>query len=326
MAKGSIQETRSATDVVRLRDDIRTLEIGCGALRGRGSSVRDLLKLRDSLQVELDRLVSEQGLDLRPERTRVETIDNILVRKTAQLSRELGSSGGFAAARQEVKPGQERWWWYLDVYRADKNRKALIRGLSIVAAVLIVILGANAYLEKRFGLSPEEKEARGLVMQAEQQTRDGGYDQAVVLYEQASAISPSLDAYVALGALYERAGQVDRSAQALQAAQAIAPDQASYSIMLSKAYQETAEPDKAMAAINLAIEQKPTSAEAFMVRGGLYEDAQDVQQAMDDYQKAADLATANGEDELYVLSRMRLGMLMQRGPSMGGGMGGVGGF
>ena len=317
MAKGSIGETRSATDVVHLRDNIRELEIACADLKGRGETILDLLRLRDRLQVELERLKEEEGLDLRPERTRLETVDNILVRKTPAINRELRSSGGLAAAREKEKPSRERWWWYLDLFLAAKRRKSVTKALATVAVVLAILLGANYYLDKRYGMTPEEKQARTFMLEAEERTRAGEMEEAAALYEQAVAVAPSGEAYVALGVLYESLGDATRSEQALRSARSVLADPAGYQILLAKGYMELSEMDSAMDAINVALEHTPSSAQGYMVRGSIFEMQDKVAEAIEDYQYSADLASEQGQDELYVLTKMRLGMLMQRGPSAG---------
>jgi len=316
MPKGSISDTRAATDLVRFRESIRELEIACADLKGRGEAVVALLTARDALQLELDRLTNEEGLDLRPERTRIETIDNILVRKTPQISRELRRFGGWDKARQEHQPPRQNWWWFNDLDRAQKQRSVVIRWLVGAAVVLALIWGGNAYLEANFGMSPEEKEARSRIMEAEQYLRDGKTDKAIVTYEQANQSAATLDAYAALVPLYEQAGELEASREAAEMAKGMVPQEAIYYIALAKSYQQTRDMDGALEAIDQALVSQPQSPEAHMVKGGIFEEMANITEALDEYTLAADYATEQGQDELYVLAKMRLGMLMQSGPSM----------
>ena len=110
MPKGVVESPGVATTATRLRGQIRELEIGFANLRGRGDAVLDLLKQRDEVGETIERFEAA-GLDMRPERTRIETVDNIISRKAPDISRELARTGGLEGARRQEKPPEERWWW-----------------------------------------------------------------------------------------------------------------------------------------------------------------------------------------------------------------------
>ena len=323
MPKGVIEDTRTATLAVKLRKEIRNLEIDVVNIRRRREGVLDLLRSRDRLGREIARL-QEKGLDLRPERTRVETIDNILARKATTIMRELRASGGLSAARREENPPEEHWWWYLDLYVAEKQRKGAIKSISIIVGLVIVLLTANYVMNKYFGMDPVEKEARSHASLAERHLRDGETEAALAEYEQAVAILPShAEAHIMLGILYESQGNMDKAQKAFAAAEVAIGDRAKYLMALARNYQSIGEMDVALEKIQEATELSPDSAQALLIRGSIYEAMGEEALAIQDYAQSSELAQSQGDDALYVMARMRMGMLLQRAP---GGVGPGGSF
>jgi tetratricopeptide (TPR) repeat protein len=316
MPKGALLEgAEVATSAVALRQVLHDLEIGLANLKGRGRGVLDLLHMRDRLDAQLAALQAD-GMDLRPEKTRVETIDNIFMRKASELDSELGNIGGLAGARREEKPPEEHWWWYGDLYVAERRRKSLTKTMIIVAAVLAVVLGGNYLMDRFFGLSPVEKEARRYESQGEQYLRNNEIDNAILEYEKAVAVMPDMpEAQLTLGVLYEIKGETDKSKQAFAKAESLYPKRHDYLVSLASAYQAAGKLDQAMAAVTEAIALEPQSAQAIFIRGGIEEDMGKYAEALTDYDTASTLAQQQGQDALYVLAKTRMGMLLQRGPA-----------
>lgn len=322
MPKGAIEDTRSATAVVKLRQMIRELEIGAADLVGRRERVLDMLRLRDQVEQEMSRL-QEGGLDLRPENTRTETVDNIFYRKAPIISRELRHVGGLSGARRAEQPLEEHWWWYLDQYWAERQRKRAIKSASIIVGVLVLIIAGNYVMTRFFGLSPLEREARGYVGQAEQFLRSGDTQKAIAEYEKAVAVLPTEgDTRATLGVLYELQGREDEAQEAFIAAEEAFGDRAEFLTSVARVYQNVGEPDLALAKIQEAVALAPESAQALLIRGGIYEALEKQAEALQDYELSAELARKAGEDALYVLARTRMAMLLQRAPAMTGPGGG----
>lgn len=312
MPKGAV-ETRQevATAAVKLREMIRELEVGVANLKGRGVGVLDLLRLRDQVEAEMARLAPD--MDLRPERTRIETVDGILTRKTAQVIRELRSIGGLAGARRQENPPKEHWWWYLDIFLAERQRKFAIRAVLTVVGVLVLLVVANFVADRFFGMDPVQKKAYAHVSSGEHYMLQGEYDKAIAEFESAVATMPSIgDAHVALGVLYELKGEEEKAKAAFAAGEATYPTQTDYLLAVSRAYQGVQKLDKALEVAQEAVRLSPDSPQAYLVRGGIYEMKDDLALALTDYEKAADLAQAQGQDTVYVLAKTRFATLLQR--------------
>jgi len=322
MPKGLVESQRAATALVSLRAVVREYEIGVANITGRRKRTFDLLRLRDRIEDETAVLM-EGGLDLRPERTRIETADSILLRKTPEVMREVNAYGGLAAIRESEHPDDARWWWFLDLFRAEKQRKSLFRTLRIVTIVAVLAFGFNYVMGHYFGLPPEQKAARGHTSMAEQHVFNGDLDEAMVEYKNAVAIIPETgDAQVALGVLHELKGETAESQAAFEIAQRVIEDPATYLMTLAKSYELVSDYDTALEHIQEAQALAPDSPQVYLIRGGIYEHMDDAPKAIEDYERSGTLAQEKGEDALYVLSRMRMGMLMQQAP--GGGMPGTG--
>ena len=323
MPKGALDGARVVTASVKLRDAIRDMEIRLARLTGPGTRVRDILRLRDQIEGELARL-EQGGMQLKPERTRIETIDNILYRKAPMIARELRGAGGLAKLRETENPPPERWWWFLDAYVAERQRKSAVKITSTIVALLLVVIAVNYVMTKYFGLDPVEKEARGYVNEAEQYLREGNRSQAILQYERALETLPSLgNARVNLGVLYELEGRTSDAADALAKGEQYVGEHTQYLLILAQAYEAVGELETAQAVAEEAVVYAPDSAHARFVRGGLREATGDERGALEDFEAASQLAQAEGEDAMFVLARMRFGMLLQRssasGPSTGFG-------
>lgn len=318
MPKGMVEDNKATTSLVGLRDMIRELEVSLADLRGKGSDVAQLLRLRDLVEVEVMRFQQEEGLDMRPERTRLDTVDNIIQRKTPEIMRELRASGGLEALRQAEKPAEDHWWWFIDIGHNERMRRRIIRSTVTIVSIALLVLAFNFVMEKRFGLSPTEKQARGYASSAESYLMQGDLANAKVEYEKALEVNPTMgDAQAQLGVLYELEGQTEKAKAAFAAAEAAFEDRISFLLTLARAYQMVGKANIALRYCEEALTIDAESPQALLTRGGVYEDMSENAKAIEDYQRAADQASARGEDALYVLAKTRMGMLMQRGPGRG---------
>jgi tetratricopeptide (TPR) repeat protein len=326
MPKGVIgnQEQLIATGPTRLRDDLREIEIGVvNFSRGQGELLATL-RLRDKIEDDLAEL-ERAGIEVRAERTRLSTVDNMLMRNAGRATRDLQGLTPAAEARRQENPPDERWWWHLDAIWTGRMRRSVIKYGIIFVAVVLIVLGVDLILSRISGLSPAEKEAQRHTSAGEQYLYTGRIAEAIAEYEQAVALQPDLyDAYAALTALYtveER--QADAQAAAVQA-EAMAPSRNAYLLAVARAYTAVNRLNEALAAADEAVALEPESPEAYLIRAGVFETQRDYDKATADLEKSAGLALAQGKNAIYVLAQTRLGMLLQAGPTGGFGQPGMG--
>ena len=314
MATGR-SEGQVSMSIARVREGIRELEIGVANLGGRGAKALDLLRLRS--QVEASMVEREAaGVDAHSEKTRLQTIDSVFAREAQAIVRAARASGGLEKAREAEHPPESHWWWYLDSRVAEDRRKQLIRTGSIVAGAAIIILVAFFVMNRLSGTSSAEKRARELVATGEQALRSGEYDKAITAYSEAVAAMPSLaEAHVALAVLYDLEGRTAESEQSLATARGLMADEGGFLTTVARTYGDAGAYEKGLTYADQAVALDPESALAHLIRGGIYEAAGDRAGALTDLQRAVDLAQANGEDELLVLAKTRLGMFSQQAPA-----------
>jgi tetratricopeptide (TPR) repeat protein len=311
--KGTVDGQEAPRASERLREELRLLEIQAATVRRRQGEIDALLELRDRLGSELEGL-ERQGLDVRPERTRLETIDGYLRANAGTIVRQFRKVGGMAAARERVQPPEEHWWWWLDVYRSSRIRRTVTRWVTITLVVVAVVLVGDYLLTKYFGPSPEEAAANERTMAAERLVSEGEYEQALAEYEAAAAIVPDdLVTQCMLGVLYEMEGRFEESAVARAKAEKLSEGRASYLAQLSRAYLFVQNTKRGLETAMEAIDADPESAFAYFVLGEAYERRDRVALAVQAFDVSAQLAQEQGNDVLYALAREREAMLVSGG-------------
>jgi hypothetical protein len=101
-----------------LRDRLAQLEAQVGQLGyGLGPEALAILLLFDEVWATLAALRAE-GLSMRAEEARLETVAASLKRKAAVFLRELGGTAVLRDARHTRQPDQADWWWFLDQFVA----------------------------------------------------------------------------------------------------------------------------------------------------------------------------------------------------------------
>ncbi len=309
---GTLQSSPAVTSLTQLRDAIRKLEVGVANPKGRGAGIIDLFKLRDETELGLGMLASERA-DLRAEMTRLETVDAGLRRRAPVILRELRRAGGLAAAREREQPPTAHWWWYLDITYTEERRRRLKRSLLTVLALVVIIGGGIYTVERVWGLSPVERQARQHVATAENYLAQGEIDAAIDEYQQATAVQPDFaEPYTYLAALYDIQGREDEAQQAYATAEKLYEDPILSQEELAQAYLMLGRPDKVYETVDRILEQDPESMRAYYIRAGAYEIQDDGENALADLERAADLAHEQGNEALYVLAKTRIGNLLQK--------------
>lgn len=297
-----------------LRDLIGQAELIVANLRGAGPKAQTLLHLLDAIHDLVDRL-EETGVDLRAEAVRIETVEGLLHSKDAILVREMRRLGGLPAVRRAVNPARSQWWWYLDELLAERRRRQLRRWLFVaggVAAVLVILWALYHFV---FPPDPKRMAAMDRASRAEELVSKGDLAGAVELYRQAAEITPDdPEMHIWVGVLEAQLGHAEESQQAFARAQQLVPERDRYLVLRGMAWLQVGRLDNAQADGEAALAANPSSAEAYLLVGGVYEARGDVASAVDAFQKAADLAEKAGNSSLVVMAKTRLGMLLQAAP------------
>jgi len=328
-ATGTVDAPADAGDI-RQADDLRLAlreaELAVASLRGVGpAGVLKYLRLLDDIEEAIPRLESMYGVDLKPERTRLETLENITRSQTTRLVREAGAST-LARARMELDPPEEHWWWYLDrslaEQRQDSLRRWSLRGVVLATVLLLGLLAYNHFLAP----SPEEQAFSTRTSAGEGYLVQGDYEAALPEFEAAAALNPKdLGARLQLAVVYEQLGRAEDAAQQLARARDLADSEADFYASLSLVYYRVGvggmdwAVEKAYETAMDAVEADDGSALAHFALASAYELQGETAKAIDEFEFASNISQ---DASLTVMARMRMGMLMQSPGDMMGGFGG----
>ncbi len=308
MPKGFAGDTLDVGPFAQLDRRIRAIEVAMA--NPSALDVAELLTERTALEHELAALAA-RGRDVRAERSRLDTVDNMILSNAATLVARAERAQGMDALRKQVTPPEDHWWWWLDDQVAESRRAMGRRIVALVvgAAALVLVLSA---LLSRFGGTPEQRQAAVYSSQGDQRVTQGDYVGAIEAYEQSlEVVAEQPEVLAALVALYDKQGK-ERDAQvALERLATLVPEQAALESSLARAYELSQECELALDHAQRAVAADSSYANAYLVRGSALECLDRWDEAMSDFEYASELALEQGQDTLYVLARTRLGMLLQ---------------
>ncbi len=299
-----------------LRELITQAELIVANLRGAGSRTETLLFLLDAISGLVPPL-QERGVDLRPELTRIETVERQLMAKDGVLVHELRRLGGLARAREVIKPAPAQWWWYLDARVAERQQRQLRKLLLVGGGVLAVFLAASLIYRFVFPPDPKRMAAMEKASQAEQALQTGDVATALTYYREAAEITPDdPEMLLWVGVLEEQLGHTEAAAQAYAAAEQRVGDQAHFLMQRGMDRLRLGNLDLAEADAKAALANKPDFAEGYFLLGNVYEARGQGPEAIAAFEKAADLAGQANNSPLVVMAKTRLAMLLQAAPMM----------
>lgn len=307
MPKGVTGDVTEGGSSAQIDRRIRALELALA--NPSGLDAAELLSERTAIEHALAAL-AERGRDVRAERSRLDTIDNMIQSNAGMLVARV-QGGGLPALREQIRPPVDHWWWWLDDQVAEARRGAARRFIFLVvgAAALVLLL---SFLLNRFGGTPEQKQAAVYSSQADQRMTQGDYTGAIEAYEQSlEIVADQPEVLAALVALYDKQGQVQESQRALKRLEVLVTEPAQLEASLARAHELTQECELALDHAQRAVAADASYANAYLVRGSALECLDRWDEAMADYEIASNLAMEQGQDALYVLARTRLGMLLQ---------------
>lgn len=273
-------------------------------------NVEEFLTLLDHIEQELERL-SADGIDLRPEETRWQSILNRLDSRPNPVAKAAAAAGGMETLRRRNPPA-ESFWWQLDRIVADRRRRAITRALltvgGLIVAAAVLYWGINA-------LFPPNPQAVAMVEATNQIDRlvaEQRWDEALAAVQTARQQlpdQPELAAWEVV--IYERLGDAEGAAAALAEVQTLlADDPAQVWVLLGNDRLMAGDLDGAEAAAQEAAAIAPDDPVVTFLQGSVAEARGDVASAVIYFQMTSELA---GDDnpQLNVIARVRLGYLMQ---------------
>lgn len=317
-------ETEPIRNAEDLRSVLRKAELALADVRLAGPpDVIALLHMVDDLEGGIPRLEAELKVDLKPERTRLETLENILRTQLRTVVRRAGSDR-LELERERVNPDDDEWWWHLDLMLAANRQRRIRRlgiyGLAAAAVLLVATLAYNIFLAP----TPQERALSEAASNGETFLLQGDFASALPEFQKAVELSPNDAAYhLDLAVTYEGLGETDKAAAELAEGKRLSASAAEYHAALSLVYYRVGASGGESAAraltraeeeANAAIAADPNYALGHFALGSTYELEGRSQEAIAEFQKTSDLSK---DASLTVLARMRMGMLMQSPSSVG---------
>jgi len=300
-----------------LRQLLRQCELKVVALKGSGAGAVDFVHLMDQAQSLFQRLEAT-GVDLRAERTRWKTIEQQLQSHAASLVREAQAAGGLAQLRKTSDPTPDRWWWFLDEELHRRQQRTLRRmAIGGIAALLILVVASLLY-RQFLAPDPLTQQVTRLSLHAEQAIQEGRLEEALAELETLRELTPDdPEVFIRLGVIYETMERQDEAAQAFKRAQALLTREEDFLIERGIVYLQLNQWEAAQADAEAALALDPESTLGYWILGGVHEAQGQIQKAINALQQAADLASTQGNDTLYAMIKIRLGIMMGGGSGIG---------
>jgi hypothetical protein len=281
----------------------------------RDARAEDLIALFRCLDDLTDarRALGAPGIDLRPELTRIETVHNILRDRGPVAVRTLARHLPLAKLRAEVDLPEDHWWWYLDRHVAEqraRDNRRFLRWSAAGAALLALLVAAYVLF-----LRPDEATRLKMerVFGAESSVEAGDYAAALASYQQALELAPDdPEINLMVGVMLEALERPQEAEAQYAEAEHLYGARAGLLSARSQKYVLLGWYDKAEAEARAAIALDDQLAMGYLALGSAYEGQGRNREAIGALEKAADLASAQEQNELYVIVKTRLAMLMQK--------------
>ncbi|MCP4538232.1 MAG: tetratricopeptide repeat protein [Chloroflexi bacterium] len=297
------------TPVDRLRESLAEAEKLVISLRGAGTQVLALLHLLD----QVTDLVAEfemTGADVRAECARLETVRQQLCRRQTHFLTEAGSA--LQEERAVAQPDHDRWWWFLDEavaqQRQDRLRRTLTWGLVSVFLCIVAWLVYDRFVAPPIPV----RQALRYSAAGEDLIGLGDWRAALTEFEAAATVTPDdPDIWVWLGVIYAKLDELDKAQEAFDTARVLHGTEMDFLLNRSQVYLNVGDLDAAKVDLEQVIAFSPQSGTAYYLRGTVFAEQGEYAVAVDDLERAAELAQEAGDSQLEATARVQRAMVMQ---------------
>lgn len=301
------------TPADELRESLAVVEKRAANVRGNSDGALALLQELDRIAA-LWPVLEAQGVDLRPEAGRWETVQAAVDRRAGPIVADLRALGGIDKVRRELHPeGTDAPWWQLDgVVRANNRQRIrkmglLLGGLAVLAAVLYF------GLRLLFPVDPKVAEASRRTGVGDQLIQgQADFLGALAEFEQAAALTPDdPEVLLRVGVVQEKTGSIGAE-ETYARTRTLVPDAVTFNQMRASIYLTYGMIDQAERDLQAALSSKPDDPVTWYGLASVFEFRGEIGNAIDALEKVDQLATEAELVELSATSRFRRGMLMQQ--------------
>ncbi len=278
---------------------------------GNRQNALDILLLMDQIDGQFKELRT-QGASIKGEESQFEASSAALLKESRRLVAELGGNAALRAERAARRPTKGAWWWYLDEYIAMKRSQAIRRSLKITA-VAAVVIGILAITYKLF-LAPDPKTVAvfDAVNAAQAMGSQNDYAGAMAQIEQGLAVAPGdPELLIMQGVLYTMQGSLPQASNVYASARAAMANDELFYVVQCQDFLSINQPLPALQAAQAAIKANPNSDKGYFMLGSAQEMQGDAASAYNSYNKAIQLAEAQGDSTTIVQAKVKMGYLLQ---------------
>jgi len=313
MARTILQSQMTPAD--ELRELLGRVEKRLANLRGSGEGAVELLLDLDRID-ELWPELEAQGVDLRAEAGRWDTIQAQARRSGPRLLRELWAVGGLDQLRKREHGAEAAlsWWWRLDALVRQDSIARWRRSLVTLGVIALVGVAIWLLLRIFFPVDPQVQAAFAAQSAGEQKILNSGdYAGALADFQAAAQHTPNEpEAWIRIGAVLEKLGETQAAQENYDRARGLSQDEKSFHLARAGIYLGLLMYDEAFTDTQAVLAEEPRNAVAWYYLGSVYEGQGKLEPALDALEKTSEYATESDQTELVALARYRMAMLMQQ--------------
>ncbi len=305
-------DTPAPLETLSLNDLLDRIEADLGKM-GAGIKVNpmDILLALDLARIRIDKSL-EQGNEVKAEATQFDYLVKNLQKQGKSFLREIGGEIKLQELRQQVQPGSDKIWWFLDQHLAI-IQKASLRKLATTIGVGLGVLAFLVIVYNTF-LAPDPLTIKKLDLYNNmgQAIESQDYPTALIVVDQALYVSPDdPDLLTNKGVIFQKLGQNDDALIAFHQAENILGGREKFLLGRAPIYMHFGDTQKMLTDSQEIIKLNPQSALGLFYFGKANEVLGDIPVALEAYDKASALANAQGQAELAATIRVNMAMLLQ---------------
>ncbi len=299
-------ESRANTPVDALRDKLS--EIERASVKPSAESVEALLLALDDAEQRIDSL-GQQGIEIRSEEARWEQICNRLSSRPGLIAN--AARGNLAILRLK-HPNTQSFWWHSDIEQSKRFRQSLTRSVTTLLIVVGVLFSGWQLVNIFFPPDP----IAVLTLEANSRIEDFAqqldWQAALAVVDETLPNAPDEPDLLVWGiVLAKKLNDTQRFDHDVKKAEKILADRLpELWVQIGQRYLQLNDIAEAEAAANHALELAPLSAQAHLLLASVAEMRGDVAKAIAYFDKTYELA--EGDPQLQVIARIRMGQLMQQ--------------
>lgn len=275
-----------------------------------------------TLLLDMDRIralwpeLEAQGVDLRAELGRWETLQAEVQNRAAALVRKLRAAGGLPAARGQHHPDDEAaWWWFLaEDLQARRVRRWRRTGAIVGATAAIATLLYFLIFRVLFPADPNVTAALAARNAGEKKiTAEDDVAGALADFRRVTELQPDdAENWLWLGCVQLRLADPAGAAESFGRAEMILADEVNLRLARAPICSMLGLNAEAEADLQAVLAKEPENALAYYYLASIFEERAAFQEAIAALERAAELADNDKQAYLVAMSRYRMGMLMQQ--------------